>query len=705
MGLSLEYEIQCQPLVVELLISLAYSAAISEQLEEVPSGLRLQVPAKLLESCPGNDLLHTGELNAAKLDLLPAAPLPLKVGDWVVICAGPGLISDAKGPTEEWHCRVEHMDTSSGHIFLSSLVHQGKRLQHQRLPDAFSQVQFTIYDTDLDVLTIPLKMKMISTILSTLPSVKEMYLFLEAGGKEKLLSTWTEVISPSALDLLRWVVASNRSLIKQDNQDTSHQVTGMGGYVQFRLVQGAADKEQRFITAVNSVSLPNDPQHPTLFAWHGSPVSNWHNILRVGLHFKNLLHGRAFGNGVYMSKDLGVSMNYAYPGKGTSAWPQSRLKISAMVSLNEVVNSVGDFVSRYPHYVVRHLDWIQTRYLFVQFDVPELAAKYPLRTFSSKKQTDGSFYKQHPDHVALGPRQFPINIPISILNGQRGKFVQANSQSGPQANLIAIFPKRRKIIVEDGRSENDDIISVGTDIEDINILLSDDEEPERNPKTIQDEKVGEAFKTPFHPGTLQEDSLSMLGHPQYASTPATKILQQHLAATVKIQKETPIQDLGWYVNHKLINTVYQWIVELHSFDPEIPLAQDLQALNMQSIVLELRFPAQFPMDPPFVRVIRPRFVGFSHGGGGHVTTGGAMCMELLTQSGWLPTISIESVLLQVRMAILNPDPRPARLLLNRSSTEYSVGEAVDAYKRVSYSHGWKIPTDIEKLASWENPLP
>jgi len=192
--------------------------------------------------------------------------------------------------------------------------------------------------------------------------------------------------------------------------------------------------------------------------------------------------------------------------------------------------------------------------------------------------------------------------------------------------------------------------------------------------------------------------LPLLSPPQYATTSATKILQQHLTATIKIQKQVPLNHLGWYVDHNLITTVYQWIVELHSFDPELPLAKDLKACKMQSIVLELRFPPQFPMDPPFVRVIRPRFLAFAHGGGGHVTTGGAMCMELLTQSGWLPTASIESVLLQVRMAILNTDPRPARLLLNTSKTDYSVSEAVEAYRRVSLAHGWQISNDIQHLA-------
>lgn len=140
-------------------------------------------------------------------------------------------------------------------------------------------------------------------------------------------------------------------------------------------------------------------------------------------------------------------------------------------------------------------------------------------------------------------------------------------------------------------------------------------------------------------------------------------------------------------------------MELHSFDPKLPLAKDLKQANMKSVVLELRFPPGFPMSPPFVRVIRPRFLEFANGGGGHVTAGGALCMELLTNSGWLPTASIESVLLQVRMAITNPEPRPARLALNRSRSDYSVVEAVEAYKRACLAHGWQIPEDIQRL-SW-----
>jgi ubiquitin-conjugating enzyme E2 Q len=77
--------------------------------------------------------------------------------------------------------------------------------------------------------------------------------------------------------------------------------------------------------------------------------------------------------------------------------------------------------------------------------------------------------------------------------------------------------------------------------------------------------------------------------------------------------------------------MYQWIVELHSFDDGLPLAKDMKKAGIKSVVLEIRFGKDFPMSPPFVRVIRPRFLPFMSGGGGNVTAGGAMCMELLTK--------------------------------------------------------------------------
>ena len=61
-------------------------------------------------------------------------------------------------------------------------------------------------------------------------------------------------------------------------------------------------------------------------------------------------------------------------------------------------------------------------------------------------------------------------------------------------------------------------------------------------------------------------------------------------------------------------------------------------------------------------------------------------MELLTNTGWSSVNNIESVLLQVRMAISSLDPKPARLEKGPVK-EYNTFEAIEAYRRACVAHG------------------
>lgn len=79
-------------------------------------------------------------------------------------------------------------------------------------------------------------------------------------------------------------------------------------------------------------------------------------------------------------------------------------------------------------------------------------------------------------------------------------------------------------------------------------------------------------------------------------------------------------------------------------------------------------------------------------------------MELLTNSGWSAVTSIESVLLQVQLAMCEEE-RPGRLLQKgrrnkyyaSSSDSYSVGEAIAAYERACRAHGWTVPAGFNKF--------
>lgn len=392
MGPNLEYEIRSQPYVVDMLISLAYARAQSGRLTDFPTGLGLTVPDVTVPdpasyqswklSAPNStanpfviqgrpEKYYEATLFTRKMELFHDFVPRVKVANWIAILNPNRPMTGANQPV--WHCRVQHVGETSGYVTLSSPVFRGAQLRDREgieweYPDS-TKVMYVIYNMNFDELPAERKRSCILMLLGNLPSIDSMLEFLGPHESGKSLASWQEMIIPAALDLLRWIVASNRSCILQDGMEADDLVSDMKGFLQFRLVQGAPDKEQRFMEAVNQRVMHTKSAYPTIFAWHGSPLYNWHSILREGLHFNEVAHGRAYGNGVYLSSQYATSSGYGgyhSPQYRTHNWPQSKLNIQSMISLNEIVNDPAQFVSVFPHYVVKHLDWIQPRYLFVQ---------------------------------------------------------------------------------------------------------------------------------------------------------------------------------------------------------------------------------------------------------------------------------------------------------------------------------------------------
>lgn len=111
--------------------------------------------------------------------------------------------------------------------------------------------------------------------------------------------------------------------------------------------------------------------------------------------------------------------------------------------------------------------------------------------------------------------------------------------------------------------------------------------------------------------------------PAWANSSAQRGISAELKKLQAVQASSALPNLGFYIDFDNIDNLFQWIVELHSFELDTPLGQDMRKAGVESIVCEVRFGAQFPFTPPFLRVIRPRFLPFASGGGGHVTAGGA----------------------------------------------------------------------------------
>jgi ubiquitin-conjugating enzyme E2 Q len=416
---------------------------------------------------------------------------------------------------------------------------------------------------------------------------------------------------------------------------------GMEGWMQFRFAMGAPDKERRFMNSVQSTKNRLRLTHPTIFAWHGSPLMNWHSIIREGLHYRDIAHGRAFGNGCYHSLDFNTSYGYSgmyNRGSGftPNTWPASALKVSCSLALNEIVNAPGEFTSRTPHLVVAQLDWIQTRYLFVQ-------------CHGDLKLSDSRMPEQiHPQDPQMTPsgQKGKIIIPLNAMpKSRRGELHYSKGRA--KKKLKASGSSRDPIAID---LDDDDTASIDTDVEDLNILIEEEDDfvPAPTPSELTSSKgkepsfmsglkslVSKASKpsktmTDFQPGTLDYSTLTLLAQPSWSTTSATKRLQKEFQTLIKVQESQPLHELGWYTDPEQFSNVYQWIVELHSFEEHLPLAKQMKQKGIKSVVMEMRFGPDYPMSPPFVRVIRPRFLGFQVGGGGHVTAGGSICMEVST---------------------------------------------------------------------------
>ncbi|KAK4180326.1 hypothetical protein QBC36DRAFT_320345 [Triangularia setosa] len=727
-GPSIEPIILNEPYVVDLLVSLCY-AAVQEvnvggpriilptsavgcglPIRSLPVGLRFNVPDLLNKSgCRWRGLLDDDKLVLYENidDIRQLARYR-----WIALVTADNMVRHARVQEVHLPRSTAVLSLNPAHSYVTLPVDTAAPFQ---IPTGLigAPVRVFPYDTDFDTLADIGKGMAMRQILENVPSILRMESWLTSHPQ----CTFRDMdnISPAAASILQWIVSSNRSCIYQvdrhrygappedlnrpagKGRDRQHQrILGMDSWVQFRFAQGSPEKERQFTRALQDIARrKNFKGHPTILAWHGSNLANWHSILRTGLDFKVVACGRAYGNGVYFSPDFNTSIYYAH---GGTVWPNSDLQITQCMSLNEIINVPEEFVSTSPHYVVSQLDWQQCRYLFVK-PRPEIC---PLAAPSSTYSTlSVSTRLQQQGREVKGENSVILQIPLSAIPS---RIIQATGTDAAISNLSA------------KRARDSPELSEDEDAEDVALLGSDTETSEpvnqrwKRVSLGQGDRVNLGLQSPapnkpmtdFIPGTLDFSTLPHLPPPLSGNESATKALSRELKSLQSLQANTPLHELGWFIDFDKIENLFQWIVELHSFEPSTLLGKDMEKADIKSLVFEIRFPKSFPFDPPFVRAIRPRFLGFQHGGGGHVTVGGAMCMELLTSSGWSPANGMESVLMQIRMALLSNDPRPARLVPVQkgiTNLDYGIGEAIEAYQRAAGMHDWKVPKDFFETAN------
>lgn len=247
-------------------------------------------------------------------------------------------------------CSFEIVTTMTGPPNVLTLPEEECPTQVSNPTKEWVKVLVFQYSNDVDNLDASERSTALSLMLRGIPPVLDMRNYL-LNNASKRLASWGR-IDKNALTLLQWIISSNTSLILQDDAVPTpanesednlkkaealnpNKVQGIPAHwMQFRFLQGTPERERLFMKELTAVSQSESPesQFPSIFTWHGSPLRNWHSIIRTGLDFETISFGRSFGNGVYMSKEFLVSMHYSgkvpSPQKSTGPHAVSLLIIS-----------------------------------------------------------------------------------------------------------------------------------------------------------------------------------------------------------------------------------------------------------------------------------------------------------------------------------------------------------------------------------------
>lgn len=136
-----------------------------------------------------------------------------------------------------------------------------------------------------------------------------------------------------------------------------------------------------------------------------------------------------------------------------------------------------------------------------------------------------------------------------------------------------------------------------------------------------------------------------------------------------------------YILHEIENMM-SWTIDLINFDKDSVLSKDMKKLLIENITIEIKFNEQYPIQPPKVRMVKPAFKRMT----GHITEGGGLCFELLTNQGWSPAISIECLIINIK-TIISID---GQLEDNQELVkEYNEKKADAGFLRAMKAHNWK----------------
>jgi ubiquitin-protein ligase len=424
--------------------------------------------------------------------------------------------------------------------------------------------------------------------------------------------------------LLKYIIATNRlNLIKLEGADKVKTLDP--SFLQYLVTNHSAEAEASFNAEKASSG--------SFFAFHGSSPENWYSIVRNGIRNLSNTHlmtaGAAYGSGVYAASFMSTSLGYsATRGITGTVWSQSLITGANYftMAIIEVINKSYD-------------------------------------------KGNGIYVINNDRHIML---RYILLIPTASASNTG---VEAKAL-GLDAHLESIQDYLRRSERQTKQARIDQAVRRARDKE--RLAKAAEEQIFQR----QAEKAARAEEEKLNPEMESKLKAMELAFTGAGSATATKRIFSEYKYLVK-SKECRGIDV-----HFLQDSCYIWqvVVDVQNFELSSDLKADFVAYankhsRNQHLEFEVRFDSSFPFNPPFVRVVRPRFAFHT----GHVTIGGSICMQSLTPSGWIPVRTVESVFIEI---MFNLSEGGARLDLTSPDIEYTLRDAQEAFNRVARQHNW-----------------
>lgn len=195
--------------------------------------------------------------------------------------------------------------------------------------------------------------------------------------------------------------------------------------------------------------------------------------------------------------------------------------------------------------------------------------------------------------------------------------------------------------------------------------------------TINDSKILGRLTSLVNGGAIKEAEKKKEAEKQVV---LSKAFNKRLMMEYKFLMKKPTDELGFCMKLAEDDNLRKWIVTITKID-NATLETQMRRLNVPFIELEITFPEGYPIEPPFPRVIYPRFKSLT----GHITAGGSICMEAISKKGWVPTTNMEALITQIKIVLAEGD---AKIDEANSTKRYDIAEAREAFQRAMATHGW-----------------